>query len=897
VQSCLALAIVLGGLSALIAEWLFTWNIAAVYPDPILILIGVGGVFVRFGMHRERQAAIHAGLWLLASAWAHLYFKLVNTIEIYGMWLALFAACVLLIQRLFTSPRKEKHKAARTVVESVLHWPGADLAIGLSMIVLCWTATHITDYAPIIMTLTFSVVIGVWLITSLLYRIPVLLYLSVCIAPIPYAILLMIVSPVFYSLPVIGLAWQFFGILLAGIGHATPRYRPAMRLPFFIAGYALLIFGFGTAINNPVFFLASLTILMLAFMTTAVIVIFDQHPMWNLVVNRLISRESHPFAHRYIQHTFLFLSAWIAGVWLYLVLGHTGLSWSQHGLSLVVFSCLAFLLGIALNRFPGVVGLPLLSIGWVLWLVGLMEVFYSQTEALIAIVLGLVAASEALRRTRQLVWIPLLVLQVLFSALQLSWLLQLPAPDVLLLTSFGIGIFGLLRVRQAERGGQLTELIGVALMIGIWAVRPALDAPLGLFALTLLATFIYRTPPMIWSNQAALLLVLFQFRHQVNPYGLLAMGCAQLVLGAELVWRLRQRRLQRLVRLITHAHDWATPFLMIGALCTSAALMLLSRQIPGNQFFVICSGMALLLALYTVRLRLLHLPYVVLLIIGVGILHLLWPVPVETIRPARGAALQGLMLLAFGLVAVGLTLWGVGSVMMHRRYAIPREFKGIVILWLRPLLAVSWVSGMSSLAVWIVVMLFSPMPTAINLVTGCGVAIFLLAVYQRQPQFLFLLIGASTVLGFCWLMVLNLLDVLTPALATLPTGLALFLIARAIQHPKRFYFDYSGALLWMIGAITSVERSNVFSLASIDYFGYAAALLGIGAIFGRKAVIFTGGVLASIGVGACVGHVNIWLIPMICGVVLVGGTLFLETRFATVRAWKQQAQAFWQRLE
>jgi len=136
--------------------------------NPLWLLLGVGIILIRIGLQREQRIAIHSGLWLLASVWAHLYFSLEFSIEVYGLWLILFAACVLWGQRLITSRYKDKQKSSRTVVESMVHWPGADLALGLSMITLCWTAAYITVYTPYILTLTFSITIGVWLVTSLI---------------------------------------------------------------------------------------------------------------------------------------------------------------------------------------------------------------------------------------------------------------------------------------------------------------------------------------------------------------------------------------------------------------------------------------------------------------------------------------------------------------------------------------------------------------------------------------------------------------------------------------------------------------------------------------------------------------------------------------------------------
>ncbi len=901
-QLSFALGLVFLGLSALLAELSPLMGIQAFPYNPLWLLLGVGIILIRIGLQREQRIAIHSGLWLLASVWAHLYFSLEFSIEVYGLWLILFAACVLWGQRLITSRYKDKQKSSRTVVESMVHWPGADLALGLSMITLCWTAAYITVYTPYILTLTFSITIGVWVVTSLIYRIPILLHLSLWIAPIPFAMLMMLVSPVFWTLPVLGLAWQFFGIVLLVIGHSTPRYRPVMRIPFFITGYALLVFGFMTAINYALLFPVSLTILILVSIATAVAVIFDYHPVWNLFVERIAPIASRPYAHRHIKHAFLYLSAWLTAVWLNLLLGYSGLSWSQQGLCLVLFSGLWFVLGTLVGRLPGVVGLPLLSAGWLLWGVGLTQVFYSPAEALITAALGLIASFEGLRRMRDLYWIPVVILQILFTVLQASWLLHLPAPELLLLTAFGLSVLGLVYKSRAVRGGQLTAIIGLILMLVVWKLYPAVNISFALCAWSIAAMVVYWKPRWIWIVQATGAIVLFQFRWHVNPLGLMAIGVLQLIIGAELVYRLRPRRYQSLRTIISYQHDWATPLLLVGTLSSSYALFQLTNQISGSLYLLICLGIAALLALYSARLRVIHLPYAALMVAASGIISNFYYMAVANARitgtrPTLTGLGYSIVSFTLGLAFLGLVIRFLCILVVTRKIKIGCWAKTLVVLWLRPTLVTALIAGGAGLISWLVTLLQGVSSPGLQIVAGIFLTLFVLTFYWRQPQQLLWLWSSLCILGLVGVIVLQTFGIFTPAWATLPTGLILSLLCREINHPQRHWFEYAGGLLWMVGALFSINRANIFSLASIGYFFYVLAFLAYGLYFKRKIPLFSGFVFGAIALIACLGRLNMWFIPMTAGLILLGGTLFLETQFVAARSWMGRVQTFWKRLE
>jgi hypothetical protein len=898
----LALGLVLLGLAALIAKFEAVNNLNLVPFAPAWIYTVAGAVLIWFGVRREKGIAVHAGIWLLVPAWIDLYFSISPTAESYGLWLSLFAACVLLVQRLVSTQRKDKQKSPRTMVETMLRWPGADLALGLSTIALCWTAANITLYTPWILTLTFSIVIGVWLLTGLIYRIPILLHLALWISPMPLAMLLMHVSPLFYTLPMIGMAWQFYGIVLLAIGHSTPRYRPVMRLPFFLTGYALLIFGFTTAINNALLLPASLTILIIVSLATSLAVIFGYHPMWTLAVARLVPPEIHPYAYRHIKHAFLFLSAWLAVIWLQIVLNYTQLTWSQQGFVLVIFSGLWFLLGMVIGRFPGLVGLPFLSAGWLLWLIGLSQVFFSPTEAMLTVILGLVASIEALRRTRALMWLPLLLLQILFTVLQGAWLLHLSAPDMLCVTAFGFGIFGLLYKSRAPRSGQLTAAIGAGLLAGLWRFYPALNVPLALFALSVLATIIYRQSGWFWLIQASGVLLLYQFRWSVNPLQLLGISVIQLCVGAQAALEIRPKQYQRLNHFIFTPHDWATPLLAVGGLGSLAALVMLPTQVSGLTYLLICLILAGIVTYYSVRLRLIYLPYVAFILAGIGIFVLLnapanVPNSVSVAYNVQSQVGTTAPLTMLMLISATLLLRTLCLGIVSRDLPVPRGAKAFMVVWLRPLLLLSTALGLGSLTFWLYYLARWPATSPLLVIGGIGLILFLWSIYGKQSGQLLWLCTALAIGGITWVVVLNLFKIQGIHWLFIPFGLVLLVIVREARHPRAYLLEYSGTVLWTIGAMVSIDRGNMFSVNSIGFFFYALLLLSYGMLVAHKVPLLNGAVIGGIGLVACLGRVNIWFIPMACGALLIGGTLLLETRGELVRGWMDGMQKFWHRLE
>ncbi|NDJ63077.1 MAG: hypothetical protein GYB67_18300, partial [Chloroflexi bacterium] len=391
-----------------------------------------GGLLVWLGWRRAVSLAMHIGLWLIASAWSALYFQMFPATYAYGLWLALLATLALLTEQIVTSRHKRKHKTATSITAAVVRWPLADLIIGLSAIILLWATLNILSAPVEVLAITLAVLVGIWFTAGLLYRLPALLHVAVWIAPIPYALLLMLWQPNLWTLARMGLAWQILGGAWLIVGHLLQRRRPAIRLPLFFGGYGLLALGMTLTLATPLLLPLSLGLVMVVSLITATLVILDRHTTWTTFSERLLPPEERPFAHAALNNIFLLFGAWLAVVWLQLMLGFTQLSLAQQGIVLVLLSSAWLLLGRLLPNIPNAIGWPVYTAGWFMWSVGLLQVFFSPSEAIIAAILGLLISGEALNRSRSAYWMPVFVLQVLFTSLQIVWLLALPGFSLLL---------------------------------------------------------------------------------------------------------------------------------------------------------------------------------------------------------------------------------------------------------------------------------------------------------------------------------------------------------------------------------------------------------------------------------------------------------------------------------
>lgn len=883
-----ALALVLSGASALFAQVSYTFG-APVSPVIIaLVLLGAGVLLVWLGWRRELRLAVHIGLWLMASAWASLYFIALPTSGMFGLWLALLAACALLVERLLSARRKEKYKGSNTILETVIRWPIADLVIGLSVAIILWMALHINAASPLVLAVTCSLVVSIWLVGGLSYRLPVLLHTALWIAPLPYALLLLLVNPAIWTLPLMGLAWQILGVIFLLLGHSLVRYRPAILAPFFIVGYVLLGFGLTLAMANETLLPVSLGLVVLASIGTSVAVIANYHPAWSMFVAWLLPAHKFPYAYRNFNHLFLFLAAWLSAIWLHLMLGYSGMPLARQGVFLVIFAGAWFLLGRMLSHLPGVVGWPVSGAGWLMWLIGLLEVFFSPVEAIITMILGLVLSGEALRRSREIHWIPVFIVQVFFTVLQVAWMLALPGRVVLLLVAVAISITGMVYERRSPRAGRMTALTGTVLAAGLWLLNRDIYPLLGLNVLAIIAVLRYWRWQWLWTVYAGIALLVIESRAVLDWRGLVVVGLVQCVVGAELVKALRPRKYRALWQVLFEERDWATPYLWVGAVVMAVGWGVVFLNTNLSPDILVLAFLAALMAIiYTIRLRIRQLPYISLALVGVGLIFAaLW----ITVQPF---AVIGNLLIGFSasLAALALVIrWSSISLLVEPRLRANARWMA---WWIRPLLAAAYVLSGTSVGMLFLLGSFYPVDLGLRISNSLLLAVFAALVYAHRPHLAWL--GASLfLLWHSWVLAANTMQLNSLLWHTIPTGVILLVLARVLRHPAYTVLECIGTVLLLLGSAAGLDWRNPMSSQSLMLVVHLFGLLVYGYLAGRRIPFASAVMIAGGGLVLVVARINIWLIPLGCGLLLLTVTIVTEAQGSLVERWMKGWVARWQ---
>ncbi|MEO8608415.1 MAG: hypothetical protein ABI690_11055 [Chloroflexota bacterium] len=880
-----ALAVILCGLAAVYAK------VATMFGVPIpplmvaLIFLESGVLLLWLAWRRGLTIAAHIGLWLLASTWAEIYFYCFSDSQAYGLWLGLLASVALLVERLLSSQRKMKRKQLNTITETVLRWPLADVVIGLSVMIVIWTTVNILDVPPMIIAITTAVVVAVWIVTGLIYRLPVLLHIALWLALLPFSLLLILLLPGLRSLPLLGFAWQGLGLIFVVLGFSLPKQRPAVLYPFFLAGYAFLGIGLTFTVNQGQLLLLSLGLVALVSLATSLMVILGYHPAWDVFVERLISPDERPYAFKNIHNLFLLLGSWLTVIWLQLMLGTTVFSFAQQGVVMVGLSCVWITLGRLLPRVPGVVGWPVYGAGWFMWIIGLLQVFFAPTEALFTIIIGLAICAEALYRSREIYWIPVFIVQILFTALQIAWIMALPGQSFLLLVMIAISLVGM-RSRHV-RVGQITAATGALLTVAIWVLKPDLIATLGLGVLALGALVAYRRWQWLFPVYVVLGILGIQTGIISQWPMLLIGGMAQIGVGSWLLMSIRPRRYRTLIVAFRDEWDWASPFLWIGSLCAGAGLWLALTHLSNiSHELLVFALLTLWMTLWAGWIRLRHAPYIPLALAG-GSLFL----AVFSITNLSFALIgNGLSVFSIGLTLTAAILWSFClQIIAHR---LPPAMMRALVWWVRPLLkAVYCLMGLS--VAILLVAAFYPLNQVNIVVNGLLLTALSALIYWRGRRVVWLILAVAMA-WLTWTFGLKMVNLDGIQWHTIPLAILLLALAR-IRHLKGAQLMEGAAVaILLAGGFAGIRSDGVMSAAGISLVVQLLALVCYGYIGGRRVPFTLGLLILGGGLIAAIIKINFWLILLSAGIIFLGGALLMEVQRKIVVRWYGDWKIRWQ---
>lgn len=887
VEISVALAVLLAGTAAFFAKASGFFGIAIPPPVTVLALFGSGLSLGWLGWRRGLRIAVHVGLWLAAAAWAEVYFFWFAESGAYGLWLALLAALALLVERIFTSYRRHNGDVDRTLAQAIMRWPLADLSTGLSIIILLWVVFNVFTADLFTISLTLAVVVGVWVASGLIYRLPVLLHVALWVAPLPYALLVLLLVPAARGLPAVGLAWQMLGVVFVLLGHALSKHRTSILLPFFVTGYGLLAVGLTLAMSSELLLPVALGLVVVVCLGTSVAAAFDRHPVWRAMVAWFVSPKERPYAYKNAYNLFLLLGAWLSVIWLYIMLGYTTLSLPRQGIVLVLLSAAWIALGRLLPRIPGVVGWPVYGAGWFMWLIGLVQVFFAPTEALITIVLGLTISVEALYRSHEVYWLPVLILQMLFTALQIAWLLALPGHSVLMAVMVAVGVVGMWYDRPDNRAGRLTALTVGLLALFSWLVYRDLVMTLGLGVLLVAAMIRYRRWQWLLSLYgvwAAWLLLSLQL--DLRPFWrwLLLAGLVQLAIGSALLKWHRPRRHRSFWHVVLLEYGWASPFLWVGGLSVGYGTVMGFYRAPvmgdatGLVFFLTVATAA-----GALWLGLRQAPY---LPVGFGLFTI-----IQSLVQAMwlAGAHTGDVMLAFSTVMAS----SAALLQVACRYAIrqPSSVPRRLVWWIRPLLGAGYflalVSGCIMLILFADFYVVQPAGLAVN---GAALTEFAMIVlfHQRRLKWLWLSIGLSWV---TWALILNALALSGVLWHTIPLAVVMLILARVWDQAR--ILEYGSVAVIVAGGAVDVYRFGLMSHASLVL---GVQLFGL-ILYGcnqRRRVPFAGAAAAiAVWLAMYLLRLNFWLVPLVVGAALMSAALLLEVRRDVAERWVSGWLARW----
>jgi len=127
---------------------------------------------------------------------------------------------------------------------------------------------------------------------------------------------------------------------------------------------------------------------------------------------------------------------------------------------------------------------------------------------------------------------------------------------------------------------------------------------------------------------------------------------------------------------------------------------------------------------------------------------------------------------------------------------------------------------------------------------------------------------------------------------TLFYGISLLVLARQLRIFDEYPLEFAGVCVLIYGAGVSVADSGMMSVSTLWAAFVIVALLAYGYRDGRAVPFFAPLLMVFIGTIGAIIYVNPWLLPLMAGVILIGGVLLMETQ----RGWVEARLANWSQL-
>jgi hypothetical protein len=467
-------------------------------------------------------------------------------------------------------------------------------------------------------------------------------------------------------------------------------------------------------------------------------------------------------------------------------------------------------------------------------------------------------------------------------------MLQISGYSFLLAVTLSIAMAGMVYERQrGDPAGRITALTGSLLSAAIWLAYLNPISTAGMIALALAALAVYRRWELLALAYGPIAVMALLFGFGSHWQYLMIAGGAQIMTGSALVTQSRPRRFRTVRRLLVEERDWATPQLW-GGIVTASAGVITGWRLASNPADLTFPTLivAAMLAVCASGLRIPRLPYAPLALVGMALF-------------SRLAAIGDL-----GYYEVGDTILVFGTGMMAAalafrllslfavRRARPFPSARWLVWWVRPLLYASGFLAVTGFVLTLVpARLYSDAPGWF--IANCVLfSLFSIAIFlkDRRPRWIALAIGAG---WLAWFQLLIALDLRGLQWHTIPLGLLLLALARAVKGTNSRATELLAIDALLFGSATDIYRAGLVSWATVGLIAQLLALAAYGYRERRPAPLVSAVLVVIGGIAFALFMITPWLIPFAAGVALLAGAVLLEAHQERVGAWC----AFWrQRL-